>query len=171
LECSDFGDFTGGTLVCNSFCQFDTSDCTTDASCYDPDGNDSSVQGTLYYDDSQGNSYDHTDDCATNTLVREWICSNDDPMTTYMDCGPNEVCRDGRCAPPLQPHCYDSDGNNSDTRTTLTYMDQYGNNETLTDSCANTYWLTEWICTPAGTPSQTLMNCAPGECSNGECIQ
>ena len=71
---------------------------TIKPTCTDSDGNNTSTKGTVTY---QGKTY--TDFCTSSTTVNEYICGNEQIMSTNTRC--SYKCEDGKCVLPSLPNC------------------------------------------------------------------
>ncbi len=66
--------------------------------CTDSDGNNTFTKGTVTY---QGKTY--TDFCTSSTTVNEYVCGNEQVMSTNTRC--SYKCEDGKCILPTQASC------------------------------------------------------------------
>lgn len=144
---------TGGKVCSDGACR--------DVPCFDTDGGkDSSVKGTVQYQDIQ-----YTDYCTPEGNVKEYYCSPAGGYTTeIIGCNLSEECIDGACV--AKPACTDTDGGeNLLVQGTTTY-----GSVSQQDSCANGYAVIEYYC-GEGVLKSAQMECATDEeCLGGKCV-
>ena len=111
--CSDFDNFTGGSLACGDTCHFDTSLCTVGGSRYVCNDTDGGFVPLVYGETTscplfgEAPCFFHVDACLDAGTLAEGFCLSDDRVgVENVTC--EYGCRDGACLPqPPGPVCGD----------------------------------------------------------------
>lgn len=176
-QCTDFG-FTGGTLACNSNCEFYYGECTELYACNDTDGDNIFTKGYVYIGPAgyvDACFYDNTN--TTTPPIGEMLCVRDGnglfrPYRRITDCPSSYSCIDGACKNSSSP-CTDSDGGQVfGVKGYVTYEGfiDYSTGELIKewDACAGSILREKYCAAPTSIGLRDYA--CPNGCSDGACI-
>jgi hypothetical protein len=168
--CTNFADYTGGTLSCFGDCTFDFSGCLSSGWCNDTDyGRNFYNSGTVY-----SNTGTYSDSCNGN-VIDEWYCSNGIVREEVYTCPYG--CVNNAC---VSIGCNDTDGGESLYVKGTCIGNGYPNG--ISDICSGSY-VQDYICHTDSLADRGVYGMygdkpyciasqkpCPNGCSNGACI-
>lgn len=161
----------------------------TVVSCKDSDGNDANVKGSVTLELSDGTKKTKQDECAAPETVDEAICPKSGlSISTQKIVCPSGPCVNGVCTERTKTtveksvetkeesqvtilSCTDSDGEDANTKGSVTIELSNGTKKTKEDVCISASVLYEMICPAKGLEINVKnIPCAPGtSCKDGIC--
>ena len=165
--CSSTGEAGADQYTCPFTCNNGACNKCTDT---DQSRNNYNITGRVYGTE-WGNDFDHTDECVTSNILREYYCaSNGDVSADAYTCPYG--CRNGKCIGLVYTGtnaCIDTDQGKDYESTGRSYGFENENLFDHTDECVTSNILREYYCASTGEASADAYTCPYG-CRSGKCV-